>query len=91
MQMRPKLRCNTGAVHLPECDDCSALESRVGQLEEDVASLDERVSDIEQSGVGVTYAISILGHTIVLTGSDGSRSTAALPVYDGSYTAVIVG
>lgn len=65
MQMRPKLRCNTGAVHLPECDDCSALEARVGAVEEDVdiletkstqaeTSLSELQSDVTQNANNIT-------------------------------------
>ena len=47
MQMRPKLRCDTGAVHLPQCDDCSALEGRVGAVEEDVEILEGKVTQNE--------------------------------------------
>lgn len=34
----------------------------------------------------VTYSLSITGNVITLTGSDGSTSTATLPVYDGGTT-----
>lgn len=42
--------------------------------------------DIISSEANTTYAISMSGNVITLTGSDGNTSTVALPVYTGGVT-----
>lgn len=65
---RPILTGNT-KVHIPSsgCDDCAALEYRVGQIETIISSLSD-----------TTYTLAGSGNEVVLIGSDGSRSTASV-------------
>lgn len=43
----------------------------------------EKIQELEVSGGGVTYTLSMTNNIITLAGSDGSVSRVTLPVYNG--------
>lgn len=45
--------------------------------------LSDLIMQISSGGTPVTYALSMSGNVITLTGSDGSTSSVTLPIYNG--------
>ena len=76
-------------THLPTKQGQMYMEERTNKfyIAVDAGGLilwkEVQFSDSGSSGQSITYTLSISGNVITLTGSDGSTSPIALPVYNG--------
>lgn len=63
--------------------DVSAFNNDAGYLTNAVTSFNGQSGAVNYTAPNTTYALSMSGNVITLTGSDGSTTTVTLPVYSG--------